>query len=737
MTVIDGGEAAAGTWASGAGPPVTGEAGTVTLLEGTTFCISCGSGDMQRHRPHGLFIADTRMLSCWRLAIDGEPVENVATIEEPSEPYRATFVARTTPRRWSADSTLLVLRQRFVGDGLREDVTLRNLGPEPTGVVLTMTADTDFADLFAVKEGRVQPAYGLAVDIGAASMSFSITGLDDTRNALITATGDTVVTPGRFTFRVVVPARGEWSTCFAVEASIAGRQIKPRHRCGESLETSEPARRLRAWRLSNPQISTGSAAFDEWLRVGARDLGTLQIDDLDREGGPVVAAGAPWFMALFGRDSLLTGWMTLGLDPRLALSTLRTLARLQGDRIDPLTEEQPGRILHEVRLGREAALTLGGGTAYYGTADATPLFVMLLAELDRWGALPDSHRRPLLAAADRALDWILDYGDCDGDGFLEYRRQTDRGLVNQGWKDSFDGVTHADGHIATTPVALCEVQGYVYAAYHARACLADTDGDTVTAQQWRSRAARLKAAFNLAFWMPEREAFAIALDGAKHQVDSVTSNMGHCLWTGIVDDDKAAAVASHLVGPALCCGFGIRTLAADMKAYNPMSYHNGSVWPHDTAVAIAGLARYGFVEEAQQVSLELIDASAHFGGRLPELFCGFDRADFSCPIRYPTSCSPQAWAAAASRLVLRSLLQLEPDVRRGQLQICPIVPDRLLPLRIENFPLAEARLNITVEPGGNIEVEGLPSGLRLNTSPQSSSPTGRRATAHDRKRGPV
>jgi glycogen debranching enzyme len=438
-------------------------------------------------------------------------------------------------------------------------------------------------------------------------------------------------------------------------------------------------------------------------------------------------------MTLFGRDSLLTAWMTLGLDPRLALSTLRTLARLQGARVDPLTEEEPGRILHEVRIGREAALALGGGTTYYGTADATPLFVMLLAELDRWGALPDADRPSLLAAADRAMAWILEYGDADGDGFVEYRRHTDRGLVNQGWKDSFDGINHADGHLASPPIALCEVQGYVYAAFQARAFLAEGDGDAVAAQQWRSRAARLKAAFNLAFWMPEHQAFALALDGAKQQVDTIASNMGHCLWTDIVDDDKATAVAAHLVGPGLNSGFGVRTLATDMNAYNPMSYHNGSVWPHDTAIAVAGLANYGFGQEAQQIALGLIDASEYFGGRLPELFCGFPRAEFSRPVPYPTSCSPQAWAAASSRMVLRSLLRFDPDIPHGKIQLSPMVPDRLLPIRLQNVPLAGTRVDITVEADGGVDVGDLAPGVRLVTAHGGHSTSRTAAQQHDER----
>lgn len=716
MTLVDGEECASGAWASGSGPPATGEAGTVTLLEGRSFCISSLAGDVQRDRPHGLFISDTRVLSCWRLAIDGEPVENLSTVAESTEPYRATFIGRTPPRQWAADSTMLVVRTRYIGDGMEEHVFLRNFGHEAASAILTMAVDVDFADLFAVKEGRVTAPHGVSVDLNSNSMTYTMATSDGTRVARIVASGEPSTTPGRFTFHVVVPARNEWSASFSVATGVPDAQFDTSHRTVEPVDVAAPGRRLQAWRLSSPTVSSGDRAFDAALDAGTSDLGSLQIRDPEQPGCPVLAAGAPWFMALFGRDSLLTGWMALGLDSRLALCTLRTLARLQGTRVDLRTEEQPGRILHEVRLGREATLALGGGNAYYGTVDATPLFVMLLGELDRWGGLPDEDRGWLVAAADRALSWITDYGDADGDGFVEYKRQTDRGLLNQGWKDSFDGITHADGHVAAPPIALCEVQGYVYAAFQARAALAEGDGEPAVAAHWRNRASRLKAAFNLAFWMPDAGAFALALDGAKQQVDSIASNMAHCLWTGIVDDDKAAAVAAHLVSPAMSSGYGVRTLSTDMTAFNPMSYHNGSVWPHDTAIAVAGLARYGFVDEAQQVSLDLIDASNRFSGRLPELFCGFDRSDFPWLVPYPTSCSPQAWSSAAPRLLLRSLLQFNPDVPHGQLQICPVLPDRLLPLRIENVPLAGARLQVEVDPDGNLDVHGLPTGMRLITA---------------------
>jgi glycogen debranching enzyme len=451
------------------------------------------------------------------------------------------------------------------------------------------------------------------------------------------------------------------------------------------------------------------------LGQSQKDLGALRIFDRDDPSLAAVAAGAPWFMALFGRDSLLTAYMALPVDRTLAVGTLRTLARHQGRRADPLTEEEPGRILHEVRLGVLSGLSLGGGSVYYGSADATPLFVVLLGELTRWGA--EAHQiRELLPHADRALEWIDRYGDRDADGFVEYQRATDRGLRNQGWKDSWDGITFADGRLAEPPIALCEVQGYVYDAFRRRAQLAQDLNEDATAERWLERADTLKTAFNERFWLPDRGWYAIALDRDKRPVDACASNMGHCLWSGIVDDDKAQSVAKHLLSPAMFTGWGVRTLSSAMGAYDPVSYHNGSVWPHDNAFIVAGLMRYGFVEEAQQVAAALLDAAEAFGGRLPELFCGFDRDQYDEPVPYPTSCSPQAWAAATPVHLIRTLLQFEPWLCRGKLWVDPVLPPEFVPLRVEGVALGDRRINLEVTAEG-AELEGLPTNLEVLTEP--------------------
>ena len=387
----------------------------------------------------------------------------------------------------------------------------------------------------------------------------------------------------------------------------------------------------------------------------------------------VIAAGAPWFMAVFGRDSLITAWMALMVDRGLAKGILHSLARRQCTDVHPPTEEEPGRILHEVRVGPTACRTLGGRSTYYGSTDATPLFVMLLGEAWRWG-LGDDDLEELIPHADAAIRWITEFGDRDGDGYVEYQRATDHGLENQGWKDSWDGVPFADGQLAQTPIALCEVQGYAYGAYLARAAIADARHEEDLAERLRERARRLKEAFNRDFWLDEEQCFALALDRDKRAVDAIASNIGHCLWTGIIDDDKAAATRDHLISPQLFSGWGIRTLATSMRSYNPISYHNGSVWPHDTAICIAGLARYGYVEEAQLIAHGLLAAAGRHGGWLPELFAGLSDREITVPTAYPTSCEPQAWASAAPLLVVRSLLRFDPDVPGRSLAVAPALP---------------------------------------------------------------
>lgn len=690
--------------------PVTSAGGAVTLVEGSTFCLSGTNGDIQPGTSQGLFFRDARLVSRWELRLDGQSPHPLSVISP--EAFAAQFVLRRNPKPGQADSTLLLVRERLVGDGLRETITLRNLGRENTVATLTLHVDADFSDLFAVKEGR--PAHGGADATVAGSELLLRDRSDGSRGLSVSATADPLAAPGVLNWRVVVPARGEWSTEIVVQPTVGNRRVRPQFDRGEEVEASGPARKIRAWRDVSTMIAADDPVLTQVLQRTESDLGALQIHDSSQDGRPFVAAGAPWFMTLFGRDSLLTAWMALPLDVGLALGTLETLAELQGKRVDPLTEEEPGRILHELRLGPDSDQVLGG-SHYYGTVDASPLFVMLLAECWRWGA-GETAVRALLPAADAALEWLERYGDRDGDGFVEYRRATDRGLLNQGWKDSFDGINDAAGRLATTPIALCEVQGYAYAAWLARAELADAFNDPATSARCRERAERLRERFAEAFWLPEQGWYAVALDGRKQPLDALTSNTAHCLWSGIATDEHAAVLIERLSRPEMDSGYGLRTLSSAMGAYNPMSYHNGSVWPHDTAIAVAGLLRYahlpGAVDLAQRLATGLLDAAASFGGRLPELFCGFSRSEFSPPIPYPTSCSPQAWASAAPLLLVRSFLGLEPHVPQQRLVVRPHLPGQWGRVRLSDLRLGE--LTVHVEADHEVaKVRGLPEGWDL------------------------
>ncbi len=706
-------------WTTSASASLGGAGGVVTLVEGSAFCISSRSGEIDPGLPMGLIFRDTRFLSTFRLRVNGNAPEPLAATTP--DPFSGVFVMRSTPSKGQADSHLLVTRRRYVGRGMREDITVDNFGEEAAFCSIELELEADFADLFEVKQGRVEKQGKLGFHAEGARLTLSYERGGFHRATRIDFSDVPRLTGNHASYEVIIPPRASWSTCIQITPVIEDQEITPRYLCGHPVERSTPVTRLEEWNRRLPKVTSDEKSFSILLERSARDLAALRIFDPEFPDRAVVAAGAPWFMTLFGRDSLITSWMTMLVDPDLALGTLQTLARFQGTKIDPITEEEPGRILHEMRFGETASLALGGGRVYYGTVDATPLFVMLVGELSRWGS-----RRlevdALLPAVDRALEWITEYGDKDGDGFVEYQRTSDRGLQNQGWKDSWDSMRFVDGSFAQTPIALCEVQGYVYAAFRARAHIATEAGDHELAASYGERARELKRRFNEAFWVETDGGgyLAMGLDRDKRKIDGVGSNMGHALWTGIVDLEKAPHVARALVSDGMFSGWGIRTLSESMQGYNPLSYHCGSVWPHDNALCAAGLMRYGFVDEAHQVMRGQVDASPWFGNLLPELFGGLDRARFGFPVSYPTSCSPQAWAAASPLLFLRTMLRFEPDFRNSKLHLAPAIPDWIGRLRLERIPVMGGHLTIEVE-GQVVHALEVPDGLTIVSEPRPAT----------------
>lgn len=697
----------ADTAAGSAGP------GAVTLVEGSSFCISGSNGDISPEYPHGVFFEDTRILSGWHLTVNGAPLEPLAA--KTKEPYRGLFAGRVPRPDGHADSPLIVERLREVGTGILEQITVRNYATVAAECVVSLKVDADFADLFEVKEARVQRRWDESRQADDDALTIRAVWQDIRKGVVVSAPGADA-TPEALTFHAVVPPHGEWSaTVSAVPTADMSGSAAPFVRTDEGGLSPRDLRR-QEWVSKIPMLRMGNRSIERTLRRSYDDLGALRIEDPDHPDRIVVAAGAPWFMALFGRDSLWASLMALPVDPSLAFGTIQTLAERQGSVVDVMSEEEPGKILHEVRLDVSSGLALGGKSAYYGSVDATPLFVALFGEVSRWGFAAETISA-LLPHVDRALDWIRDYGDKDGDGFVEYERLNDTGLINQGWKDSWDGINFADGTLAEPPIALCEVQAYVYSAYMARSWIAYDAGDVALSAEYRERGAQLKRQFNEQFWLPDRGYYAIALDGRKRPVDACASNMGQCLLFGIVDADKAPLVAERLMSPEMFSGWGVRTLATNMGAYNPASYHNGSVWPHDNAIIAAGLLRYGLVEQAQRISTALFEAAEYSEGRLPELFCGFSRERFDEPVPYPTACSPQAWAATTPIQLVKGLMGYYADVARGGLWMDPVLPESYGDLHITNAPMANSRITIDIS-GSDATVQGLPEGMLFHHGPR-------------------
>jgi glycogen debranching enzyme len=449
------------------------------------------------------------------------------------------------------------------------------------------------------------------------------------------------------------------------------------------------------WRGECSRWTSAVETFDAAITRAVNDLRSLYIG---ADGDRVISAGIPWYSTVFGRDGVITSLETLPLNPCIAIDTLRYLARHQGTTENAYTEEQPGKIMHELRRGEMARSGEIPHVPYYGTIDATPLWLVLLHETWRWTG-DDALVAELMPNARRALDWIDRFGDLDGDGLVEYARTSERGLVNQGWKDSGDGVPYPDGRLPAPPIALVEVQGYVYDAKVRTAALFARLGDHPTADRLRKEADRLRQRVMDAYWLEELGTFALALDGEKRPIPTVTSNAGHLLWSRLPDPSRARRVADTLLAPDMFCGWGVRTLSARHAVFNPMSYHNGSVWPHDNALVVMGLSHYGLGANALPVVVAAQDAAAGLSfNRLPELYCGMDRDGASRPVQYPVSCSPQAWASGALFMMLQAMLGILPDAPSGALHIRnPVLPAQLGELTITNLRIGTSCISLHFE----------------------------------------
>ena len=637
--------------------------GPVNILDGNTFVVSDSRGDIEASLtdPTGLFSFDTRFLSTWVLTVDGERL-NPLSVDDLQYFETRFFLVPGTGTVY-VDAKLSVIRERAVGDGFHEELTILNHDSEPKKLTVRIEAGSDFADLFEVKDAlKKKGTYSARVERGRLVLSYERGTFR--RATAISASARARLDERGLTFTVRIEPHGQWTTDLdvAVAWGAAAASLRPKYQRGAKRARPNMGRSLENWLGEAPRLECDWEPLRTIYRRSLVDLAALRFSPpvLGR-GKSLPAAGLPWFMTMFGRDSIFTSLQALPFAPELAATTIRALGGLQGSRVDDFRDEDPGRILHELRYGELTAFEERPHSPYYGSADATPLFVVLLDEYERWsgdGKLVREFEREARAA----LAWIDDYADLLGNGYISYQRRNERtGLENQCWKDSWDSISYRDGRLPGFPRATCELQGYAYDAKVRGARLARRFWrDPDFADELERQAADLKRRFNRDFWVEDGEYFALALDPEGQQVDALTSNNGHLLWSGIVDKTKARAVARRLLEPRLFSGWGVRTLAEGEGRYNPVGYHVGTVWPFDTSIVAWGLRRYGFAEEAARFAEGILTAASLFGGRLPEAFAGYERGVTKYPVQYPTACSPQAWSTGAPLLLIRTMLGLEP-----------------------------------------------------------------------------
>ncbi len=658
----------------------------VSILDGNTFVVSDERGDIDPSPtyPTGLFAFDTRFLSRWVLTVDGTRLHPLS-VDDLQYFESRFFLVPGEPTHY-VDAKVSVIRQRTIGGSFDEWLTVLNHNPTPVEVTVRMEIGSDFADLFEIKDVRRKSGTSTAtVEPGRLRLAYERETFR--RESIVTSTTPADIDPHGMTFTVRIDSHDKWETHLHVETVLAGangRDIRISLHRPVSRGRAQMRAELDDWLSRAPTLTCDWEPLAETYQRSLVDLAALRYSPLAAVT-LMPTAGLPWFMTMFGRDSIITCLQTLPFTPELAAPTLLTLANNQGVTLDDFRDREPGKILHELRYGESAAFEELPHSPYFGAADTTPLFLILLDEYERWTG--DTQLVVKLEPEARAaVDWINTYADLMGTGYIWYeRRNRLTGLENQCWKDSWDSISYADGRLPSFPRATCELQGYAYDAKMRAARLArEVWQDPRYADRLEREAADLKMRFNRDFWVADGEYYALALDAEGRQVDALSSNIGHLLWSGIVTESRAAKVAEHLTGPRLFSGWGVRTLAAGTGRYNPVGYHVGTVWPFDNSIIAWGLRRYGFRREAGEIAEAVIDAARYFRGRLPEAFAGYDRALTKYPVQYPTACCPQAWSTGTPMLLMRILLGLEPH--EDHLVLEPAMPAAIGRIELLNIP---------------------------------------------------
>jgi glycogen debranching enzyme len=696
----------------------------LTLIDGKTFLATIVAGDITPAGATdvGLFHKDTRFLSHWELLVNG----NRAVVLSAASHQNIVAQIELTPSirliRDNLDlpeNTVHIHREQLLAGRFFDRLTFHNFSLEPVTLAVELRFDADFMDVFQVR-GMLRAASGtyFEPDCHGGEAVFGYLGRDELfrRTHIVFDPAPREFEPRRARFELHL-APGERKTLAAtvwpeVGGPPPGRSGGARADDAGDADYAACLERRRAgyaaWESATTEFECSDDAFQRCLQTAASDFFSLRVPFARDTGAPadacgtapdaageIVAAGIPWFATIFGRDSLIAGYQTLLLHPHLAQETLRFLARHQGTQRDDWRDEEPGKILHELREGEMTRAGEMPHSPYYGSVDATPLFLIVLDETYNWTG-DDALLQELLPAARRAMAWIEQYGDADGDGFVEYLRRSPQGLANQGWKDSWDAYLQADGGLPEPPIALCEVQGYCYDARYRLARLLRAVGDAAGADRLRRQATELAHRFERVFWMSDRGGYAAALDARKQPQRVLASNMGHLLWSRIIGRERARQITRRLMSEDLFSGWGVRTLAASEPTFNPLSYHRGSVWPHDNSLIAQGFAFYDFKQALLRMLTGLFQAASYFRDRrLPELFVGVQRGAFDQPVNYPVSCSPQAWASGAWFLLLTAALGLRPNAGRRELRIVnPTLPEWLSWLRLHRLRIGDALVSL-------------------------------------------
>lgn len=657
----------------------------LAIHHGQTVFVCEPNGEVSPPSDYGFYFRDTRLISSWKIYANGE---NWELLNSGSITYFAHRVYLTNREILTEDGeiaarTLGLVLSRSLGDGLHEDIDLTNYGNRPVRFNLEISVRSDFADLFEVKSRRIVRRGHITTDWLAdlQQLTMAYRNRDFSRRVDIRSynnASSAVYANGRLSFEIALEPGSEWHSCLSYTIVDGERHYEAPINCIEHTDRSKFCNEISDWHKLVLKLESSNEEVYRLYKQAVEDLNALRLPIAGTDRTHFVpAAGLPWFMALFGRDSLIVSLQSMLVYPDFARGALAVLAESQADEVDEYRDAEPGKIMHELRAGELAHFKLVPHTPYYGTADATPLYLIVLHEAWKWTGergLLEEH----LSTAERCLAWIDEYGDRDGDGFQEYETRSALGYENQAWKDAGDAIVNPDGSEVKGPKALCEVQGYVYDAWLRMAQVFDELGQEDRAVTLRMKAATLRRVFNDAFWDENSGFYAFALDGSKKKVLSVASNPGHCLWSGIVPATRAASVVKRLMAPDMWSGWGIRTLSAQHPAYNPFSYQNGSVWPHDNGIIALGFSRYGFAKEAAQIARGVSEAGSFFMlHQLPELYAGIQRDSTNFPIQYLGANVPQAWAAGSVFSLLQALLGLQPDAPRGRLHLDPVLPSWL------------------------------------------------------------